>query len=197
MRSTTATRSLILGGVLAGALALGAVQASGDDGPGAEQKASSSSSSAQAAVDKDQSKASTVSERGIVLEGTGTWRGQPVAVFVYENRKHGNSLQMVIGDPDGKHAIGAGEGRDPYVIDGVLNVGLEVDGDLAVVKGSVTESGDPRPATESAPDGELNTTTGTHTPLLVQATFEYRGETVDLSFSKSFEYDLESTRGVS
>lgn len=194
MRSTTATRSIILGGVLAGALALGAVQASGDNAPAAEQK--TSSSSAQAAVAEGQSKATTVRERGIVLEGTGTWRGQPVAIFVYENQKYGNSLQMVIGDPDGKHAIGAGEGRDPYVIDGVLNVGLDVDGDLAVVTGSVTESGDPRPATEPAPDGELIRTTGTHTPLLVSATFEYRGETVDLNFAKGYEYDLESTRSV-
>lgn len=196
MRSTTTTRSLIMGGVLAGALALGAVQASGDNGPDAEQKTGSSSSSAQAVVDKGQSKAPTVSERGIVLEGTGSWRGQSVAIYVYENQKYGNSLQMVIGDPDGKHAIGAGEGRDPYVIDGVLNVGLDVDGDLAVVKGTVTESGDPRPATEADADGDLITASGTHTPLLVEATFEYRGETVDLTFARSFEYELETTRSV-
>lgn len=195
MRTTRAMRSITLGGVLAGALALGAVQAAGDNAPAAEPK--TSASSAQAAVDKDLSKVTTARERGIVLEGTGTWRGQPVAVFVYENQKYGNSLQMVIGDPDGKHATGAGEGRDPYVIDGVLNVGLDVDGDLAVVTGSVTESGDPRPVTESAPDGELITTTGTHTPLLVSATFEYRGETVDLNFARAYEYDLESKRSGS
>lgn len=196
MRTITATRSLVLGGVLAGVLALGAVQASGDDAPVAELKAGSSSRSTQAAVDDDRSKAPTTSERGIVLEGTGTWRGRPVAIFVYENQRYGNSLQMVIGDPDGDHAIGAGEGRDPYVIDGVLDVGLEVDGDLAVVRGSVIESGDPRPATGSDTDGELVATTGTHTPLLVEATFDYRGETVDLRFATSFAYDLESQRSV-
>jgi hypothetical protein len=151
----------------------------------------------QAASDNDQAEATNVRERGIVLEGSGSWRGQPVQVFVYENRKYGNSLQIVVGDPDGKHAIGAGEGRDAYVIDGVLNVGLDVSGDLAVVKGTVTESGDPRQATESAPDGELVTSRGTRTPLLVKATFEYRGKTVDLKFTKAFEYALKSTRSAS
>ncbi len=198
MRSTTTTRSLILGGVLAGALTFGAVQmASGDSGQTPEQKTSSTSPFLQAGADEDRPKTVSVRERGLVLEGTGTWRGQPVQVFVYENQKYGNSLQIVIGDPDGKHAIGSGEGRDAYVIDGVLNVGLDVDGDLAVVKGSVTESGDPKPVEESAPDGELVTASGTHTPLLVEATFEYRGETIDLNFAKGYEFDLESGRRVS
>ncbi len=196
MRTTTTTRSLILGGVLASALTLGAVQlASGDNGTAIRQdKNAATSHTVPATPQKDQPKATTISERGIVLEGTGTWRGQPVKVFVYENQHLGNSLQMVVGDADGKHAIGAGEGRDAYVVDGVLNVGLDVDGDLAVVKGTVTENGAPKPATETAPDGELISSTGTHTPLLVEATFEYRGETVDLQFSKAFEYDLRSTR---
>ncbi|KAA1428737.1 hypothetical protein [Nocardioides antri] len=195
MRSTTTTRSLILGGVLAGALTLGAAQiASGDNGTTAERDTTSSSRSVQAAPDDDQRRATTVRERGIVLEGTGTWRGQPVQVFVYENNKYGNSLQIVVGDPDGKHAIGAGQGRDAYVIDGVLNVGLDVAGHLAVVKGSVTETRHSKRVTEPSPDGELIKSTGTRTRLLVDATFKYRGKTVDLRFPKAFEYDLESKR---
>lgn len=192
MRSTTATRSLIMGGVLAGALTLGAVQmASGDSGPAAEQNPTSGPSSTP---DKDRPKLTTVTERGVVLEGSGTWRGNAVKVFVYENRKYGNSLEILIGDPDGKHTMGTGQGRDAYVIDGVLHVGLDIDGDLAVVKGTVTESGEPVPVTETAPDGELISATGTHTPLLVDATFEYRGEIIVLSFAKAFKYDLKSTR---
>lgn len=200
MRTTTTTRSLILGGVLTGALTLGAVQlASGDDGTATQQQETSSSEhTVRAAPQKDQQKgepkATTIRERGIVLEGAGTWRGRPVKVFVYENQHFGNSLQMVVGDPDGKHAIGAGGGRDAYVVDGVLNVGLDIGGDLAVVKGTVEGNGAPKPATAEAPDGELVSSTGTHTPLLVEATFEYRGETVDLQFAKAFEYDLRSTR---
>lgn len=197
MRSTISTRSLILGSVLAGALTLGAVQiAAGDSGSTIVEKTVPSSPSVQAAADQDRRKATTVRERGIVLEGTGIWRGQPVKVFVYENQKYGNALQIVVGDPDGKHAIGAGEGRGPYVVDGVLNVGLDVDGDLAVVKGSVTESSDPRQAAESAPDGELVTAEGTHTPLLVEATFTYRGKTVDLKFTRALGYALKSERGA-
>ncbi len=195
MRSTTTTRSLILGAVVAGALTLGAVQmASGDSGPAAEKNPGSSPSSTPNAPDKDRPKVKTATERGIVLEGSGTWRGNAVQVFVYENRKYGNSLQILIGDPDDRHTMGSGEGRDPYVIDGVLNVGLDIDGDLAVVKGSVTPNGEPVPAAEEAPDGELISATGTHTPLLVKATFAYRGETVRLRFAKAFAYELKSIR---
>ena len=195
MRSTTVTRSLILGSVLAGALTLGAVQgALGDSDSASDQKASTSSRSVQAASDIDRAKTRSVRERGIVLEGRGVWRGQTVKVFVYENQRYGNSLQIVVGDPDGRHAIGAGQGRDAYVIDGVLNVGLDVDGDLAVVKGSVTESSDPQLVTESAPDGELKLARGTNTPLMVKAIFRYRGATADLKFTKAYEYALESTR---
>lgn len=190
MRSITKTRSLILGGVLTGALTLGGVQmASGENRPATPQKSASSATSKSASPST-----TTVTERGIVLEGKGTWRGQPVTVHVYENQRFGNSLQIVVGDPDGRHEIAAGEGRHAYVIDGVLNVGLDVDGDLAVVKGTVKENGPAAPATETAPDGELLSSRGTHTPLLVEATFEYRGQTVNLEFPKAFEYDLESTR---
>lgn len=193
MRSTTATRSLALGSILAGALTLGAVQgALGDSDSASDLKAIPRS--VQAASDIDQTKTTTVRERGIVLEGVGVWRGQPVRVFVYENQKYGNSLQIVVGDPDGKHAIGAGEGRDAYVIDGVLNVGLDVDGDLAVVKGSVSESSNPHRVTESAPDGKLISTRGTHTPLMVKATFRYRGATAELKFTTAYDYALKSTR---
>lgn len=197
MRSTT-TRSLILGGILAGVLSLGAVQmAAGDSSRDSDPRTLSSPRSAQTVPDSDRPKTTTQRERGLVLEGTGTWRGQSVQVFVYQNRKYGNSLQIVVGDPDGKHAIGAGQGRDAYVIDGVLNVGLDVDGDLAVVKGSVAEVGDPEPVTEPAPDGNLISASGTHTSLAVDATFEYRGERVDLDFATSYRYDLEATRSRS
>lgn len=197
MRSTTATRSLVLGTVLAGALTLGAVQlASGDSGSSNGQAAGANPGTSQAADGGDRASARTIKERGIVLEGTGTWRGQPVRVFVNENHRFGNTLQIVVGDPDGEHAIAAGEGRDPYVIDDVLNVGLEVDGDLAVVKGAVVESGKPRPVTEPAPDGDLVASNGTRTPLTVTATFSYRGTTVDLRFTRAFAFDLESERST-
>ena len=197
MQSITTTRSLILGSVLAGALTLGAVQmAAGDSGSPNERTNATSPRSARVATDVDQPTTKTVRERGIVLQGSGTWRGQLVEIFVYENRFYGNSLQIVIGDRAGEPAIGGGEGRDAYVIDGVLNVGLEVDGDLAVVKGSVTPKGVPQRVTEPTPDGELVASRGKHTPLSVKATFQYRGETVDLKFAKAFEYALKSKRSA-
>ena len=42
----------------------------------------------------------TVHERGIVLDCTGTLKGRPVLVEVYENDAYGNSVSVVIGDPD-------------------------------------------------------------------------------------------------
>lgn len=194
MRRSTTTRALILGGALAGALTLGATQlATGDD---VRTTAAAAPAGVTAGATADPKPAATETERGIVLEGTGAWRGQDVRVFVYENQRHGNTLQIVVGDPDGQHAIGAGEGRDAYVTDGVLNVGLDVDGDLAVVKGTVTEAGAPLPVVEDQPDGELVSSSGTHTPLRVQATFTYRGESVALQFPQAFGFDLASVRAT-
>lgn len=190
------TRTLILGAAVIGATTVGAYAAAGDDGRTDRTTTTGRSTAAPAVPQAAGPKTTTTAEHGIVLEGTGSWRGQPVRVFVYENDRHGNSLQIVVGDPDGKHAIAAGEGRDAYVSDGVLNVGLDVDGDLAVVKGTVRESGAPRPATEQHPDGDLVKSQGTHTPLAVTATFDYRGETVALSFPKAFTFDLAATRAV-
>lgn len=188
MQILTKARTLILGAAVIGAVTAGAYAAAGQQDPTGPTKPAPTGSTPGTA---------TTAEHGIVLEGTGTWRGRPVAVYVYENDRHGNALQIVVGDPDGTHAIGSGEGRDAYVVGDELNVGLDVDGDLAVVKGTVTEAGEPRPATEKNPDGDLVGSTGEHTPLAVTATFAYRGETVALTFPTAFGYDLSSTRATS
>lgn len=206
MRTITRARALILGGALVSALTVGAVAASGNTGgtdkanhqkqtvsrtTPANNPANNPATTPDTKADRE-AETRTESERGIVLEGTGTWKGQEVTVSVYENQRHGNVLQIVVGDPDGNHAIGSGQGREAYVIDGVLNVGLDVGGDLAVVKGTVERNGTPRPASEPNVDGDLVSSTGTHVPLLVDATFSYLGTTVDLEFEKAFRYDLES-----
>lgn len=199
MRAITRARALIVAGALVGTATLGAVAASGDTGESSTQRKAVPTTRATAADTRApqggaRTERRTETERGLVLEGTGTWRGQEVTVSVYENQRYGNALQIIVGDPDGEHAIGAGEGRDAYVIDGVLNVGLAVGGDLAVVKGAVSKSGAPRPTLERDADGELVSSRGTRVPLLVVATFTYRGETVDLTFPRAFRYHLESER---
>lgn len=195
MRRITEARALILAGALVGAVTLGAVAASGDAGKAStDQRTVSNTRTTPVSAPTIRPETRTKIERGIILEGRGTWRGQEITVSVYENRRHGNALQIIVGDPDGKHVIGAGEGRHAYVVDGVLNVGLDIDGHLAVVKGTVVKSGAPRPVTEPNPDGDLVSSRGTHTPLLVRATFTYRGESVDLTFPRALRFRLESER---
>lgn len=192
MRTITRARALILAGALVGAVTLSAVAASGDTAKASRQNQSASTTRTTPVSTPPETRTET--ERGTILEGTGTWRGQKITVSVYENQRYGNALQIIIGDPDGKHAIGAGEGQHAYIVGGVLNVGLDVDGKLAVVKGTVTKNGAPRPATELNTDGDLVSSKGTHVPLLVEAAFTYRGETVTLEFTRALRYYLESER---
>lgn len=186
MRSNTVKRSLILGSVLAGALTLG-VSTTAASGSTAD-----TDDRTRTAVSTTEKAPSVETERGIVLEGTGSWQGQDVMVTVYENQRYGNSVQLVVGDPDAGGAIGYVESTDPFVVDGELSVEVEVDGRTAVLAGTVTEAGRPERIHDALQDGgEQINSRGTHTALAVDATLELGGAEAALTFSPAFAYDLE------
>lgn len=131
-------------------------------------------------------------QRGIVLEGTGSIGDTPVAVTIYENDQHGNSVQVVVGDPE-EDRIGFVEQAEPFVVDGVLHAIVEVDGRAVEISGTVTESGRPTRVTSPAQDaGEQIIDKGTHTPLTTDVNLTYDGSTVPLTFAPAFAYDLET-----
>ena len=53
-------------------------------------------------------------ERGIVLEGSGEAGGLAVSATVYENDRYGNSVQVVLGNPDDDR-IGYTEQEQPFL----------------------------------------------------------------------------------
>ena len=130
-------------------------------------------------------------ERGIVLEGSGDAGGHTVSATVYENDRYGNSVQVVLGDPDDDR-IGYAEQAQPFLVDGHLTATVEIDGRAAVLSGTVVPSGRPERLVDPGQDaGEQRVVRGTHTALVTDVVLTYDGTTVPLQFSPAFAYDLE------
>ena len=130
-------------------------------------------------------------ERGIVLEGSGEGGGLAVSATVYENDRYGNSVQVVLGDPDDDR-IGYAEQEQPFLVDGHLTASVEIDGRTAVLSGTVVPSGRPERLVDPGQDaGEQRVVRGTHTALVTDVVLTYDGTTVPLQFAPAFAYDLE------
>jgi len=134
-------------------------------------------------------------QRGIVVEGTSLAEDLSATVTVYENSLYGNSIQVVLGDPDHGGLIGSLEQTEPFVVGGVLNARVTIDGRIAELTGTVERTGRTTRVTEPVQDaGEQVISKGTHTQLLTDVTLSFDGQTVPLSFAPAFAYDLEVRR---
>lgn len=130
-------------------------------------------------------------QRGIVMEGWGEAHGLTAMVTVYENSLYGNSVQVVIGDPDDDR-IGASEQHTPYVVDGRLDTSVQVDGRPATLTGTVEVTGRPTKVVEPLQDGgEQIVTRGTQSALHAQVTLTYDGISVPVTFAPAFAYELD------
>ena len=130
-------------------------------------------------------------QHGVVLEGTGSVGGLDVMVTVYDNSLYGSSVQVVLGDPDDDR-IGYAEQATPYVVDGQLNAGVEIDGQVVNLSGSVVETGRPEKLREPFQDGgEQIITRGTHTQLVTDVNLSIGDTVVPVTFAPAFAYDLE------
>lgn len=126
-------------------------------------------------------------QSGIVLEAA----GDGVLVTVYENSKYGNSATVVLGDPDEGH-FGYVEQTEPFVVDGELNLVVDVEGTTVSVSGSVAPNGQATRIVEPQQDGgEQIVTRGTNTPLAADLVADIAGEVVALDTAPAFAYDLE------
>ena len=192
--NTTNTRYVIAVAALAAGIAIaGAAVAQGGE-PEAKDHQRSTTTPAETPPDQrpdERSDRATIEhQRGIVLEGTGTAGGLVVTVHVYENDAHGNSAQVVLGDP-GDDRIGAVEQDAAFVVDGVLTATVEVDGRTATVTGTVAPSGAEATAVDPSRDTEQHVVRGTHTPLNADLVVTYGDIRVPLRVSPAFAYDLE------
>jgi hypothetical protein len=130
-------------------------------------------------------------ERGIVLECQGKAHGLRVWTSVYENQRYGNTVQVVIGDPDaGNGSSKNSDGR--FLVDGVVHASVRVDDKLAVIKGTATRHGARSKVYEEYEDaGYLIKTRGFHRQLETDLVATYAGKTVPLTCDPAFYYDLE------
>ena len=126
-----------------------------------------------------------------MLEGSGEAGGLAVSATVYENDRYGNSVQVVLGNPDDDR-IGYAEQEQAFLVDGHLTATVEIEGRAAVLSGTVVPSGRPERLVDPGQDaGEQRVVRGTHTALVTDVVLTYDGITVPLQFSPAFAYDLE------
>jgi len=190
MRKNNIKPLIVVGSVLVAGIGLGIAGAATADE--VSKPAEPSASMAVSSGSTENSNINVEHQRGIVLEGSGLAGDLPVAVTVYENSLHGNSIQVVLGDPDNGGGIGSVEQAEPFVVDGVLNATVDIDGRKVELTGTVVETGRATKVIEPIQDaGEQIVTKGTHTQLLADATLSFDGKSAALEFAPAFAYDLE------
>jgi hypothetical protein len=130
-------------------------------------------------------------ERGIVLECVGQAHGVRIYASVYENDRYGNTVQVVVGDPD--DGLGNSKQTDEkFVVDGVVKASVKVDGKRALVEGVVDRHGPRTKVYDEYTDaGFLIKTRGYHRQLLTDMGARYAGKSVPLACDTAFVYDLE------
>ena len=79
-------------------------------------------------------------ERGIVIECTGDAHGIQVWTSVYENQRYGNTVQVVIGDPDDGNGASKNS-DDKFLVDGVVKASVKIDGKRALIEGAAQRHG--------------------------------------------------------
>ncbi len=131
------------------------------------------------------------SERGIVIECTGDAHGVQVWTSVYENQRYGNTVQVVIGDPDDGNG-NLRETDEKFLVDGAVKASVKVDGKKAVIKGTAVRYGARSRVYEEYGDaGFLIKTRGFHRQLRTDLVATYAGKVVPLTCDPAFYYDLE------
>jgi hypothetical protein len=135
----------------------------------------------------------TTTEKGTVLECSGTWRGEHVFSSLYENETYGNTIQVVIGDGD---VAGASRNTTRDFLDGRSVRGvLKLDGRRALIEGRAHAVGKTTAVHEELDDaGQHITTDGTHRRLASTLRLTWKGTTVPLDCADSFVYDLQVTK---
>jgi hypothetical protein len=130
-------------------------------------------------------------ERGIVLECTGDAHGVQVYASLDENQRYGNTLQVVLGDPDDGN--GASKETDQkFVVDSVVKASVKVNGKRVLIEG-VAERHGPRTKVydEYEDAGYLIKTRGYHRQIVTDMGARYAGKSVPLACDTAFFYDLE------
>lgn len=186
MNTTSRLRALVVSAVLAAGL--GTATAAFAQDTAAPPAPSVTSSATSTSVQRTPT--SVEHQGGLVIEGYGQYAGSPVAVYLYENSLYGNSLQVVL-DPE-QDVIGYVEQQTPFVVDGAVDVNVDVQGRSVRLSGTVTDSGEVAKSVDPFQDaGEQIVTKGSQTRLLANLSLTVDGTTVPLEAAPAFAYDLD------
>ena len=142
------------------------------------------------AVQKAEKPVTIEHERGIVIEGNAVLDREPVGISLYENAKYGNVLQVFFPETD---EVGAVEQDAPFVVDGRVDVTVEVDGRSVRLAGVVAETGRTRVVEPLQDGGEQLVTKGTHAILDVDVALTVGDHSVPLE-ATGFAFDLDVRR---
>ena len=135
----------------------------------------------------------TTTETGILLECSGTWKGEDVYASVYENNTYGNTVQIVIADGDVAGGVrettrAFKDGRDVRAV-------MKLKGKRAVVQGTARAVGKKTLVHEEHDDaGQHIVVDGFHRKLSKDLTLTWRHRTVQLDCDTAFAYNLEVTK---
>ena len=136
----------------------------------------------------------TERERGIVLECQGEAGGLEAYASLYENDRHGNVLQVVLGDPDDGNGRSK-EPKRPFLSDGTVRGTITIDGAKARIRGTAAKVGPKKKVHDVHHDaGYVITIDGTHKRLATDLVLTYDGARVPLTCGPAFRYDLQVTR---
>lgn len=175
------------------AIALLALTAAGAAATQAAQAATSSSQDRPAPAAPTGAPATPTVEQqsGVVVEASGSAGTTTASVTLYENSRYGSSVQVVLGED----LIGYAESATALVVDGAVEVSVDVDGRPATLRGTLAPQGRAEKVVEPTQDaGEQVVTRGTRTALAGDLTLTHDGITVPLHLDTAFAYDLEVRR---
>ena len=167
MSSTTVRRlTIAAAGVAVGILTLGTAAAA--PAPDTSARPTTTTGSVASTVER---------QTGTVLECA----GEGVSLTLYENSRHGSSLQVVLGDPEDDRS-GHVEQSAPFLVGGAVEVAVPVAGRDFSLVGTVTPTGRPTKVVEPVQDnGEQVVTHGTHTQLQTELSLTEGEATTALS----------------
>ena len=144
------------------------------------------------ALTADTAASETTRERGVVIDGSGTYRGAETYVSVYENDVYANVFQVVVGD-DGLGNIR--ESEDGFVEKKQVRATLKLAGKKVLVTGTAKPYGKKVAVHEEHDDaGQHIVVDGVHRKLRTDLTMRWKGRTVDLTCADAFRYDLQVTK---
>lgn len=135
-------------------------------------------------------------ERGILLECTGALGDRGVIVNIYENRTHGNFLEVQVGEGGGADEVGVSvESKSRFLKGKKVRATTKLDGKKAVIAGTAKRTKKVKHIHEVVEDaGERIVSDGTHRMLKPRLTFKLGKQSTPLSCDTAFAYKLTVTR---